>query len=209
MSGVICTGAGTRCVCWPGQNIMAVADGPGSARQHAIALPDFQSLAARAASKLHPMWQCHHREGDTTRNLSMRLIFVALMQLGSSSLHAAEPCRDLQTTSASNACWNQQVGISQERLDDYLATARDTAISTSGVPADAFDNAQTAWTTYRDLQCGNVRTRWRDATVRPAKIASCIVDLNDQRAHDLWKHYLTYVDRTPSLRPEPALRSGK
>ncbi|WP_228911451.1 hypothetical protein [Xanthomonas arboricola] len=64
----------------------------------------------------------------------MRLIFVALMQLGSSSLHAAEPCRDLQTTSASNACWNQQVGISQERLDDYLATARDTAISTLGVP---------------------------------------------------------------------------
>ncbi|MBB5858404.1 lysozyme inhibitor LprI family protein [Xanthomonas arboricola] len=139
----------------------------------------------------------------------MRLIFVALMQLGSSSLHAAEPCRDLQTTAESNACWNQQVGISQERLDDYLATARDTAISTSGVPADAFDNAQTAWTTYRDLQCGNVRTRWRDATVRPAKVASCIVDLNDQRAHDLWKHYLTYVDRTPSLRPEPVLRSGK
>ncbi|WP_047129785.1 lysozyme inhibitor LprI family protein [Xanthomonas arboricola] len=139
----------------------------------------------------------------------MRLIFVVLMQLGSSSLQAAELCRDLQTTRESNACWNQQVGISQERLNDYLATARDTAISTPGVPADAFDNAQTAWTIYRDLQCGNVRTRWRDATVRPAKVASCIVDLNDQRAHDLWKHYLTYVDRTPSLRPEPALRSGK
>ncbi|NJC37044.1 uncharacterized protein YecT (DUF1311 family) [Xanthomonas arboricola] len=139
----------------------------------------------------------------------MRLLFVLLMLPGSSSLHAAELCRDLQTTPESNACWNEQVGIAQARLDDYLATARDRAVSTLGIAADAFDNAQTAWTTYRDLQCGNVQTRWRDATVRPAKVARCIVDLDDQRAHDLWKHYLTYIDRTPSIRPEPELRAGK
>ncbi|WP_425525025.1 lysozyme inhibitor LprI family protein [Xanthomonas campestris] len=75
--------------------------------------------------------------------------------------------------------------------------------------ADAFDAAQAAWRTYSERQCGNVRVLWGTASVALAKAASCRVDLNDQRSHDLWKSYLTYADLTPSVMPEPALRSGK
>ncbi|MDV2450061.1 lysozyme inhibitor LprI family protein [Xanthomonas hortorum] len=139
----------------------------------------------------------------------MRPITVILTLLGSSSLHAADLCRDLETTSESNACWHQEVGTSQQRLDEYLGAARERAVSTSGIPADAFDNAQAAWTKYKELHCSNVRRRWGSATVAAAKAASCVVDLNDQRAHDLWKSYLTYADRTAPIRPEPVLRPGK
>ncbi|MCL1500597.1 DUF1311 domain-containing protein [Xanthomonas nasturtii] len=125
------------------------------------------------------------------------------------TLHAADLCVDLQTTAESNACWVKEVAIAQARLDDYLGVARERAVTTLGVAADAFDNAQTAWANYAALQCGNVRQRWGTASVAAAKAASCMVDLNDQRAHDLWKAYLTYVDRTPSIKPEPPQHAGK
>ncbi|APP82822.1 hypothetical protein BI317_00060 [Xanthomonas hortorum pv. gardneri] len=141
--------------------------------------------------------------------MSMRYILLILTLLGCPALQAAPRCFNPATTAESNACWNDEVGLSQDRLNDYLTAARERAMTVLNVPAEAFDNAQAAWTRYKDLQCGNVRKQWGNATVGPAKAPSCIVDLNDQRSHDLWKHYLTYVDRTPSIRPEPALRSGK
>ncbi|MCF8792614.1 DUF1311 domain-containing protein [Xanthomonas campestris pv. campestris] len=90
-----------------------------------------------------------------------------------------------------------------------MQAAGTRALTDFGLSADAFDAAQAAWRTYSERQCGNVRVLWGTASVALAKAASCRVDLNDQRSHDLWKSYLTYADRTPSVMPEPALRSGK
>ncbi|WP_205393062.1 lysozyme inhibitor LprI family protein [Xanthomonas hydrangeae] len=141
--------------------------------------------------------------------MSMRYILLILTLLSCPALQAAPRCFNPATTAESNACWNDEVGLSQHRLNDYLAAARERAITELNIPAEAFDNAQTAWTSYRELQCDNVRRQWGIATVGQAKAASCLVELNDQRSHDLWKHYLTYIDRTPAIRPEPELRSAK
>ncbi|MCC5069133.1 DUF1311 domain-containing protein [Xanthomonas campestris] len=140
---------------------------------------------------------------------TVRHLLPLLSLLCCGSAHASDLCVDLATTAQSNACWTKEVAQSQAHLDDYLQAARTRALTDFGLSADAFDAAQAAWRTYSERQCGNVRVLWGTASVALAKAASCRVDLNDQRSHDLWKSYLTYADRTPSVMPEPALRSGK
>ncbi|PPU29616.1 hypothetical protein XspCFBP7912_18910 [Xanthomonas sp. CFBP 7912] len=135
--------------------------------------------------------------------MTMRPGWICLVLLFSASSLAKERCHDLETTVDSNKCRSGEVDRSQQRLAEYLAAARTRAIATLAVSGEAFDNAQAAWTSYKTLHCSNIRQRWTGATVGTAKAARCAVDLNDQRAHDLWKSYLTYEDRTPPLLPEP------
>ncbi|WP_052210021.1 lysozyme inhibitor LprI family protein [Xanthomonas cannabis] len=136
-------------------------------------------------------------------HMTMRSGWIFLVLLFSAPSHATERCHDLETTTDSNKCWSAEVSRSQQRLAAYLAAARTRAVVTLGVSGEAFDNAQAAWTSYKTLHCSNIRQRWTAATVGTAKAARCAVDLNDQRAHDLWQSYLTYEDRTPPLLPEP------
>ncbi|CAD0359737.1 hypothetical protein NCPPB940_43990 [Xanthomonas hortorum pv. taraxaci] len=79
----------------------------------------------------------------------MRYILLILTLLGCPALQAAPRCFNPATTAESNACWNDEVGLSQDRLNDYLTAARERAMTVLNVPAEAFDNAQAAWTRYK------------------------------------------------------------
>lgn len=63
--------------------------------------------------------------------------------------------------------------------------------------------ADKLWKAYRDAQCGAVYSSWRDGAIRFSAHESCVNSMNIARSKELWQSFLTYVDSTPPILPEP------
>ena len=64
---------------------------------------------------------------------------------------------------------------------------------------------QSAWEAYKTSHCDSVYTIWMDGTIRGAMTLSCQINLTEARTHEIWSSYLTYMDSTPAIMPEPEL----
>ena len=122
---------------------------------------------------------------------------------------AADPC-DGSSTPEVNACLAQQADAAQTELHRYLATARhklarEGADPASGTPKllAGFDAAEHSWEDYRKRQCDNIYVHWQGGTIRTAMALGCHMSLTRQRTHFVWESYLTYIDSTPPVLPEP------
>ena len=104
-----------------------------------------------------------------------------------------------------NRCAADDLGDSEQRLTRYLSVARDKLLAEAeSVPvAKQFDEAQRAWETYRDAECDALYDYWSGGTIRTVMALRCKLNLTDERTHVVWRHWLTYVDQTPPLLPEP------
>ena len=63
--------------------------------------------------------------------------------------------------------------------------------------------AQTKWKDYMSAHCSSVGTMWRSGTIRGSMFLSCKIYLTKQRTHEVWRQFLTYMDSTPPVLPEP------
>ncbi|MGN6279356.1 MAG: lysozyme inhibitor LprI family protein [Sphingomonas sp.] len=131
------------------------------------------------------------------------MLILALM------MAAADPC-DGFTTLDINACLAKQADAAQAKLDHYLTVSRHRLQSDGADPASdtpkllaGFDAAETAWESYRDRQCDNIYVYWQGGTIRNAMALGCRISLTKERTHMIWKSYLTYMDSTPPVLPEP------
>jgi uncharacterized protein YecT (DUF1311 family) len=122
---------------------------------------------------------------------------------------AADPC-DGSSTPEVNACLARQADTAQAELDRYLATARAKLAHEGAEPASdtpkllaGFDAAEHAWEDYRKQQCDNIYVHWQGGTIRGAMALGCQISLTRQRTHVVWEDYLTYMDSTPPVLPEP------
>ncbi|UCQ29541.1 DUF1311 domain-containing protein (plasmid) [Edwardsiella tarda] len=68
---------------------------------------------------------------------------------------------------------------------------------------NAIKIAQKDWEAYMSSHCDSVYTQWRDGSVRSVMAISCKNKLTKQRTHEVWETYLTYIDSTPPVLPEP------
>ena len=68
-----------------------------------------------------------------------------------------------------------------------------------------FDKAETLWTSYREAECGAVYDYWRAGTIRTSMELTCEIDLTQRHTHTVWSEWLTYMDSTPPILPEPKL----
>ncbi|WP_083835117.1 lysozyme inhibitor LprI family protein [Alishewanella jeotgali] len=59
------------------------------------------------------------------------------------------------------------------------------------------------WQAYRLSHCNSVYMQWRDGSIRGVMAFSCKTQLTKQRSHDIWKNFLSYMDGTPAILPEP------
>jgi uncharacterized protein YecT (DUF1311 family) len=118
--------------------------------------------------------------------------------------YAASPCRDLPTEADMNNCIVQQVGQAEKELVRYLAQAR-RSIAADPKSVAALDQAQEAWSRFRSAHCDAVYQNWSNGTVRHFMRGSCLLQQTQRRTHDLWQVYLTYVDSTPPVLPEPQM----
>ena len=113
-------------------------------------------------------------------------------------------CDDSGTTVAVNACLAERLKRANDRLDRYLKAALhkyegdDERAVRLGIQA-----SQTAFEAYRAIECHTVFEDWKDGTIRGSMELGCEIGMSDDRTHDIWRHWLEYMDSTPPILPEP------
>lgn len=111
-------------------------------------------------------------------------------------------CPDAATTLEINECFGARDGRAEERMRVYLAAALERYAESPEV-ARGIEAAQTAFVAYRDQECGAVYEDWKDGTMRAMMELGCRTRLTDQRTLALWRNWLTYMDTSPPVLPEP------
>ena len=110
--------------------------------------------------------------------------------------------RSGSTTTEVNACFTDEAQQRDRSLDQYRAAAL-KAMGDAGEDPTAFVKGQAAWAAYRDAHCDAVAEHWKDGAIRTQKELACHIDLSAQRAHQIWKDYLTFANSTPPILPKP------
>jgi uncharacterized protein YecT (DUF1311 family) len=128
------------------------------------------------------------------------ILAAALLQISPSE----RLCDNSGTTVAVNACLANKLSQANDRLDRYLQAALhkyeadDERAVRLGIQA-----SQKAFEAYRSIECQTVFEDWKDGTIRGSMELGCKIGMADARTHDIWRHWLEYVDSTPPILPEP------
>lgn len=117
----------------------------------------------------------------------------------------ADRCADAKTTVDMNMCLARASNAAEVEMNRYLVAARKRASADGVTVVKAFDEAQARWLAYRKGECDAVYAHWQDGTIRGAMLLDCRIELTQARTHQLWKTWLTYMDSTPPILPEPRL----
>lgn len=131
------------------------------------------------------------------------IAFLLIFASGVVSATADEvDCSQAGTTLEIEECSREQIGALEVELDEYLAAAREHMEGEEAVLA-ALDLAQQSWLDYRREHCLAVRELWAGGSIRGVMMNQCLLHQTRQRIWDIWETYLTFMDSTPPLLPEP------
>jgi uncharacterized protein YecT (DUF1311 family) len=130
----------------------------------------------------------------------MAMVFFPLAALRASP----EPnCAKPVTTYEMNVCGSREVQQARSEMQRYFSAAKARMEKDEPQAVKSLDDAQSAWQTFSVKHCASVYARWEGGTVRGPASVQCAITLTRARTHQLWREFLTYPDRTPSLLPEP------
>lgn len=128
-------------------------------------------------------------------------------------------CDNAMTTYDMNVCTGRVLERENARMDEYLKVARTRAEAIdagSGRFGDERSNSaaflkasQTAWEAYAAIACDGVYDQWKGGTIRTVQFLGCKIGLTRERTHFIWENYLTYMDSTPPVLPEPVGEATK
>jgi len=99
-------------------------------------------------------------------------------------------------------CRQRQIEAANSKLEKYLSAAREQAHLLE-LSAASIDEEQKLWESYRTKHCGNVYDLWRMGTIRYEMSATCTLEVTRERTIDVWRAYLTHLDSTPPVLPDP------
>jgi uncharacterized protein YecT (DUF1311 family) len=137
---------------------------------------------------------------------------IVLAAASVAAAHAPAPKCPGETTLAINDCMGAELARAEANLKRYVAAARKRLTSEAADDAGAkaalgdLDKTETAWTAYRKAQCGAVYDYWQAGTIRGSMELACEINLTRQHTHDVWSAWLTYMDSTPPILPEPSTK---
>ncbi len=114
-------------------------------------------------------------------------------------------CSDAITTREMNKCMSNELNLAKAELDKYLKATYKHQASDPELIA-SIKTAQKDWQVYLSSHCDSIYTQWRDGTIRGTMSIACRTQLTKQRTHDLWASFLTYMDSTPPVLPEPKMQ---
>ena len=115
---------------------------------------------------------------------------------------AADPCVEATTTLDRIDCRTKQLNVEEKKQKQYFNAAVDRA-ALLDLNAQRLVEEQLAWEKYREALCGNVYLLWVQGSIRYEMAAACNLRLVQDRTYDLWRSYLTYLDNTPPVLPDP------
>ncbi|MCG9693828.1 DUF1311 domain-containing protein [Vibrio sp. Isolate22] len=136
-----------------------------------------------------------------------RLVPMLILMCFSYSVLAGEnavDCDNAMNTLEINHCAALELESAQVELDKYLAASLEHHAEDAEL-VDAIKAAQESWQAYMTAHCDSVYTQWRDGSIRGLMALSCKTKLTKQRTHEVWENFLTYMDSTPPVLPEPKL----
>ncbi|MEZ9576306.1 MULTISPECIES: lysozyme inhibitor LprI family protein [unclassified Vibrio] len=113
-------------------------------------------------------------------------------------------CENAMNTIEINHCAAIELESAQAELDKYLAASFEHNAYDAELVA-SIKKAQESWQAYMTAHCDSVYTQWRDGSIRGVMALSCKTTLTKQRTHEVWVNFLTYMDSTPPVLPEPKL----
>lgn len=136
----------------------------------------------------------------------MKKLFIVLLGLYVTVVSSAEVnCNDPISTLEVNVCAGIELEHAQQEMNHYLLKSK-LHLSYDAQLVTAIDKAQKAWLNYSEAHCDAIYTKWRDGSIRGVMSLNCKIALTEQRTHQIWSNFLTYMDSTEPVLPEPKLR---
>ncbi|MGX9462866.1 lysozyme inhibitor LprI family protein [Shewanella sp. A14] len=134
--------------------------------------------------------------------LSCMMLFSGGIWAHETSLKGAVDCDNPMTTIEINDCAKLTVDEAQTRLDKYIAKANEK-YHDDPKAVEALQLSQRDWLTYRESYCHAIYQLWRNGSIRGVMYHECMLQLTVQRTHNIWQDYLTFMDSSEPLLPEP------
>ncbi|EPA8650888.1 lysozyme inhibitor LprI family protein [Photobacterium damselae] len=134
----------------------------------------------------------------------MKKYLLSVLMILSFSTLADEvlDCDNPMNTIQINQCAAIKLETAQAQLVQYLKASL-THNANDPELVEAIKVAQKDWQAYMTAHCNAVYTQWREGTIRGVMAIYCKTELTEQRTHELWQNFLTYMDSTPAVLPEP------
>ncbi len=136
----------------------------------------------------------------TTRS---KHVYSLILMLFSTNVWACDiDCENAITTIEINQCAASELKAAEKALQRYI----DKSLQHHGddqTLLKSIKKAQTAWLNYATAHCESIYTQWRDGTIRGVMALSCKTQLTKQRTHEIWSAFLTFMDSSPPILPEP------
>jgi uncharacterized protein YecT (DUF1311 family) len=140
-----------------------------------------------------------------TNGIPMNEFFILLFSIYSvNALSDDFDCNEAMTTLQVNYCAGAELKKAQYEMNEYLAKSKEHNNYDLEL-IKSINVAQKAWLLYADAHCDSIYTQWRDGTIRGVMSLSCKTKVTKQRTHEIWANFLTYMDSTPAVLPEPEL----
>lgn len=135
----------------------------------------------------------------------MKKYLLLILVLASSTSQAKEvDCDNAYSTIEINQCAAMELDVANTEMQTYLAKSYEHNRDDLEL-VNAIKVAQANWQQYLTSHCDSVYTQWRDGTIRGVMAISCKTRLTKLRTYELWDNFLTYVDSTPAVLPEPKM----
>tara|TARA_B100000941_G_scaffold171129_1_gene121945 strand:+ start:22 stop:690 length:669 start_codon:yes stop_codon:yes gene_type:complete len=111
-------------------------------------------------------------------------------------------CPDAMTTLDMNKCYADVLSRADERREAYLGKAVERHANRPDL-AEQIKVSDAAFLAYRNAECGAVHEDWKEGTIRGVMGLTCRIAMTDHRTLTIWRNWLTYMDSTPPILPEP------
>ena len=140
----------------------------------------------------------------TVTQLAILLVLITLVLLPSAVLAAEPNCQSPRNTIEVNECAGVRLTQAGTEMTRYLDKSIERYSDDPEV-VFAIKSGQHAWSEYADKHCNSIHTKWRGGTIRTVMALDCKIRLTQERTHQLWLDYLTYMDSAKPILPEPVL----
>ncbi|MEZ9522487.1 lysozyme inhibitor LprI family protein [Vibrio splendidus] len=134
----------------------------------------------------------------------LTVVLLTCLPLLASASDDVVDCENAMNTLEINHCAAIELESAQAELDKYLAAIFEHNAYDAELVA-SIKKAQESWQAYMSAHCNSVYTQWRDGSIRGLMALSCKTTLTKQRTYEVWANFLTYMDSTPPVLPEPKL----
>lgn len=131
-----------------------------------------------------------------------KLIFLIYVIYSSFAVSDEIDCNNIISTLDINYCAGIELNKAELEMTTYLAKSKEKN-SYDKELITAIDKAQQAWKVYIKAHCDSIYTMWREGSIRGVMSLNCKTKLTKQRTHEIWSNFLTYMDSTPAVLPEP------